>query len=180
MSIQEIIDGVIAREGDYSDHPADRGGPTRFGITEAVARENRYKGDMRALPRSMAVRIYTQRYIKDPGFDKVLTESARIGEEMIDTGINMGVSWPGPWLQRVLNALNQPMHSFTPLELDGVMGPLTIAALRKVIEKRGADGELVILRALNGLQTVRYLEITENRPANRVFFYGWIKNRVSV
>lgn len=36
--IDRLIDAVIAREGGFSDHPADRGGATRWGITEAVAR----------------------------------------------------------------------------------------------------------------------------------------------
>jgi len=34
----ELIDRVIGVEGGYADHPADRGGPTRWGITQAVAR----------------------------------------------------------------------------------------------------------------------------------------------
>jgi lysozyme family protein len=33
-----LIDALIEREGGYADHPADKGGPTCFGITEAVAR----------------------------------------------------------------------------------------------------------------------------------------------
>ena len=28
-----IIDGLIVAEGGYVDHPADRGGPTKYGIT---------------------------------------------------------------------------------------------------------------------------------------------------
>ena len=46
MTIDTLIDGVIGREGGYSNHPADRGGPTRWGVTEAVARANGYRGDM--------------------------------------------------------------------------------------------------------------------------------------
>ena len=38
MNVDERIDELIEREGGYVCHPADRGGPTRFGITEAVAR----------------------------------------------------------------------------------------------------------------------------------------------
>uniref|UniRef100_UPI00359318C9 glycosyl hydrolase 108 family protein n=1 Tax=Parasphingorhabdus sp. TaxID=2709688 RepID=UPI00359318C9 len=44
--IDTLIDKVIALEGDYSDHPADRGGPTRWGVTEAVARAQGYAGDI--------------------------------------------------------------------------------------------------------------------------------------
>lgn len=37
MDIHDLIEEVIAREGGYSDHPADRGGPTNMGITLKVA-----------------------------------------------------------------------------------------------------------------------------------------------
>ena len=33
MDIDSLIDGLIDREGGYVDHPADKGGPTCFGIT---------------------------------------------------------------------------------------------------------------------------------------------------
>ena len=38
MDISDLIDELIDREGGYSDHPQDRGGATRWGVTEAVAR----------------------------------------------------------------------------------------------------------------------------------------------
>lgn len=178
MNAQQLIAGVILREGDYSDHPADKGGPTRWGITEKVARESGYGGDMRALPRDFAVAVYTRRFINEPGFNRVLALSSAIGEEMIDTGINMGVSLPAPWLQRILNALNQQARTFPDLVIDGDIGRSTISALRTVLELRGADGEKVIARALNCLQGARYLDITEGRPANEAFYFGWMLNRV--
>ena len=62
MDIAALIDEVIAREGGYGHHPADRGGATNFGITEAVARANGYAGDMRRLPRAFAETIYRRLY----------------------------------------------------------------------------------------------------------------------
>ncbi len=53
MTICDIgpyLDALILREGDYVNHPADRGGATRWGITEVVARQNGYDGAMRHLP----------------------------------------------------------------------------------------------------------------------------------
>ena len=56
--IDELLDKLIDREGGYVANPADRGGPTRFGITEAVARAHGYRGVMAELPREEAVAIY--------------------------------------------------------------------------------------------------------------------------
>lgn len=175
-----IIDDLIAREGGYVNHPADRGGPTAYGITEAVARANGYTGLMRDLRREMAVSIYTRQYINAPGFNKVLAVSEAIGTEMIDTGVNMGVSIPGPWLQRILNALNQQAQLHPDLVVDGELGPATLAALRAVLDRRGRSGETVIMRALNCLQGARYLELTEAREKNEQFFFGWMLNRVEI
>ena len=47
--IDALIDDLIAREGDYVNDPADRGGPTRWGITEAVARRHGYHDKMTQL-----------------------------------------------------------------------------------------------------------------------------------
>ena len=70
-SIESLIDDVIAHEGDFVNHPADRGGPTRWGITEAVARAEGYSGAMRALPRETAADIYRRVYWSTPRFDQI-------------------------------------------------------------------------------------------------------------
>jgi lysozyme family protein len=61
-NIDGLIEDLIAREGGFVDHPADKGGPTRWGITQAVARRHGYKGQMENLPRSVAALIYKQQY----------------------------------------------------------------------------------------------------------------------
>lgn len=58
MNIDDLIDALIEREGAYANHPADRGGPTCWGITEAIARAHGYAGAMKQLPRAEATEIY--------------------------------------------------------------------------------------------------------------------------
>ena len=58
VRVDELVEALIDREGGYVDHPADEGGPTCFGITEAVARAQGYRGAMRDLPLEEAAAIY--------------------------------------------------------------------------------------------------------------------------
>ena len=58
MNFDTAFNKLLGIEGDYSDHPSDPGGKTRWGVTEAVAREVGYRGDMRDLPVDLAKRIY--------------------------------------------------------------------------------------------------------------------------
>ncbi|OUJ77248.1 hypothetical protein BXA17_19190, partial [Acinetobacter baumannii] len=69
MNIEQYLDELIKREGGYVNNPADRGGATKFGITEAVARENGYKGNMKDLPLEFAKSIYKKQYWLEPRFD---------------------------------------------------------------------------------------------------------------
>ena len=175
-TVEQMIDDLIAVEGGWSDHPADKGGPTMYGVTQAVARANGYHGQMRDMPRAIAQSIYRKKYFVEPGFEQVYLLSPMIAEEMFDTGVNMGTSIPGPWLQRLLNVFNDAKQD---LVVDGKIGPATITALRLYLNKRGSDGEIVMVRGLNCLQGTRYLELAEKRVQNRAFIYGWLKNRVT-
>lgn len=178
MSIDKLIDDVIGREGGYSNHPADKGGPTRWGVTEQVARAYGYKGDMKVFPRETAVAIYKRRYWTDVRFDQVSAVFPRVAEEMFDTGINMGPAVAAKFLQRALNLLNMGATTYPDMAVDGLIGAMTIAGLKAFRDKRGAAGEAVLLKALDGFQVGRYADITEARPANEAFFYGWLANRV--
>lgn len=177
-SVDQLIDELIGREGRYSNNPNDAGGETMWGITLTTARKYGYAGPMAFLSREKAAEIYRQQFFIEPGFDKVYAISQKIAEELFDTGVNMGTSVPGPWLQRLLNVLNQAGKTYQDISVDGKIGAATINALRAFLSSRGEMGEKVLLRGLNCLQGERYLEITENREANEAFFYGWLLNRV--
>ena len=178
MDVDELIDDVIRREGGYSNHPADRGGPTRWGITEAVARAHGFAGDMRALPREEAAAIYRRIYWLRPGFDRVAEIAPRIAAELFDTGVNMGPEVAAGFVQRALNALNRGASDYPDIAVDRRIGETTLAALRGFIARRGGSGEEVLLRAIEALQGERYLRLAEQRPANEAFLYGWLANRL--
>ncbi len=178
MDINTLIDAIIAREGDYSNHPADKGGPTRFGITEAVARANGYAGDMRTLPRAEAVAIYKKLYWQRPGYDRVSETAPAIAAELFDCGVNMGPATASGFLQRALNALNRGASDFPDLAIDSAVGPATLAALNAYRARRGSAGEAVLLKAIEALRGARYIALSEARPANEAFVYGWIANRI--
>lgn len=178
MDISALIDEVIAREGGYGNHPADRGGPTHFGITQAVARANGFMGDMRALPRSVAEAIYRRLYWDRPGFSFVAELAPAIAEELFDTGVNMGPGTAGGFLQRALNALNRNESDYPDVKVDQAVGAKTLAALGAFLKIRGKVGEKILLKALEALQGERYLALAESRPANEAFLYGWLANRI--
>ena len=178
MTITSLIDDVIDREGGYSNHPADRGGATCWGITEAVARAQGYAGDMRRLPREEAAAIYRRLYWLRPGFDRIAVRAPTIAAELFDTGVNMGPAVAATFLQRALNALNRGASDYPDVALDGQAGPKTLAALHAFLSRRGGGAEGVLLKAIEALQGERYVALAEARPADEAFLYGWLANRI--
>lgn len=178
MNIDQLIEEVIAREGGYSNHPADKGGPTRWGITQAVAKAHGFAGDMRHLPRDTASRIYRNIYWDRPRFSHVAALSWKIAAELFDTGVNMGPPVATGFLQRALNALNREQRDCPDLAVDRTIGPATLGALSAFLAVRGEKGETVLLKAMEALQGERYLCLAEQRPANEAFLYGWLANRI--
>ncbi|GDT12293.1 TPA: glycoside hydrolase family 108 protein [Escherichia coli] len=179
-SKDEIFDAVLGKEGGYVNHPDDKGGPTKWGITEKVARAHGYQGDMRDLNRGQALEILEADYWYGPRFDHVATLSPDIAAELCDTGVNMGPSVATKMLQRWLNVFNQKGMLYPDIVADGGIGPRTINALRSYLTNRGRDGELVLVKALNCTQGERYLMLAEKREANESFVYGWMKERVGL
>lgn len=178
MDVEALIDAVIGREGGYVNHPADRGGPTRWGVTEAVARAEGYRGDMRTLPRETAVEIYRRLYWLRPGYDRIAGLAPDVAAELFDTAVNMGPETATRFLQRALNALNRNARDYPDITTDGRAGPQTLAALSGYLKARGKAGGGVLLKALNALQGERYIALAEQRPANEAFLYGWLAGRV--
>lgn len=187
MSIEQIINNIITTEGGYVNDPSDSGGATCWGITEAVAREWGYSGDMYSLPKQTAYDIYFKKYVTDVGFDKVAELSDAIAYELIDMGVSIGVAYPEKWLRQCLNLFNNGGTYYSdipePLSNESSIAKATrrantLNSLRSFLAKRGKEGEGVMIKALNCLQGARYLEVATQYPKNEKYVYGWLKNRV--
>lgn len=175
--IDHLIDDLIAREGGYVDHPADRGGPTRWGITQAVARRHGYMDHIDQLPRNVASSIYKRQYWHLPAFDQVNKLAPKLAAELFDTGANTGTATAIGFLQRALNALNRNGRDYSDIAVDRKIGPATLRAIAGFIDKRGADAETILIRAIDALQGAHYVRLAETRPAQEAFLFGWLANR---
>lgn len=172
---RKIIDSILATEGGFVDDPSDSGGATRYGITEVVARSSGYDGKMKDLPRALAFDIYADHYWNSVRADDLLLISARITEEIVDTGVNMGPTRSAKFFQRMLNVLNNGGALYSDLKVDGRIGPKSISAFEFCHRSRG---ESVILLGLNCLQGSYYIALAEAHPKNERFVYGWLTKRV--
>lgn len=78
MNIEQYLEELIKREGGYVNNP------TKYGITETVARANGFKGNIRDLPLDVAKAIYKKQYWTAPRFDQVNAISSAVAEELKD------------------------------------------------------------------------------------------------
>ena len=150
MTFDECFRLLLDHEGDFADLKDDPGGKTRFGVTEAVARENGYQGDMRELPMELAKDIYRRRF-----WDALRAEELPAGVRyfVFDGAAHSGVAQSARWLQRALGVKD-----------DGVVGPQTIAAAA------GLDAER--LKAAMLAQRLRFMAGLPNWPS---FSRGWAR-----
>ena len=153
----QCIPVILANEGGFVDDPADLGGATNFGITQAVARANGYTGDMRALPQSVAMLIYKKEYWDKAHADQVPAPADLV---VFDTAVNEGVGHAIKDLQTALG-----------VTADGVIGPATSGLLQHAAGKSLANTLLAARDAF-------YKADVRNNPRQLRFLAGW-ENRVA-
>lgn len=162
--IDRMIADLIDREGGFVNHPADRGGATKYGITRATLANWRgspvSSHDVKALERSEAVEIYRAVYFFGPGIDNL---PAGLQAHVFDIGVNSGPRTAVKLLQRSLNGLGER------LKVDGIIGPETRAAAAR----HPAD---VVNRELVTVRLGFYEDIVASDPRQVAFIKGW-RNR---
>ena len=115
MNFDQAFDKLMTSEGGYSNHAADPGGETMYGITVGVARAQGYHGDMQRLPLDFAKEIYKRSYWAPCRCDEL---PAAVRFDVFDAAVNSGGAQAARWLQRAVG-----------VPADGVIGPQTLAAV---------------------------------------------------
>jgi lysozyme family protein len=161
---QKAVERVVSVEGGYSDHEADRGGSTKFGITQQTLAQFRgvpvSDDDVRDLTEEEAHRIYKKFYWDVMNLDSVKSE--KIAEVLFDQAVNRGVVPVVKYMQQVLG-----------LKADGKVGIVTITALNSAPE------QLTCLLLIEKAQ-IEYVRIVERNPSQIVFLEGWIRRTHSL
>ena len=170
MTVDQMIDDIIRREGGFVDHPADRGGPTKYGITLGTFRvwcsPNATPEDMnRMVDKEVAARIYRDAYYFQPGLNKL---PPAIQPFVFDSAVNHGAPQAIKFVQEVCNMLGT---ANTPLALDGICGSQTAQAAAEA----WADWDAVFLLELVLARAEFYATIIKRDRSQRVFLKGWLK-----
>jgi lysozyme family protein len=101
----EALRRLLAHEGGYSNHPADPGGPTNFGITIADFRKYVKPGasaaDLKAMSLAEAKAIYRAKYWNALRCDDL---PAGVDYAVFDYGVNSGVARAAKVLRRIVGA----------------------------------------------------------------------------
>ena len=165
MTDDEIIDRILKFEGGFVNNPLDKGGPTNFGITAAELGRVRNLGrpatadEVEAMSRAEAIAIYKRSYITEPKFDQIADGNLRM--IVVDSGVLHGVGRATRWLQAAL-----------AVPVDGVIGPVTLAALNQPALRTKA-GKSVLAQRFKLIGS-----ILKSDHSQVIFAAGWL-DRVS-
>lgn len=171
LEVDEMIADIVRREGGFVDHPNDRGGPTKYGITQKTL--SNYVGyavtteEVKNLQLEVAEEIYKRLYYYGPGINTLVSE---IQPFLFDSAVNHGPRTAIKFAQRVCN-----QAGYRPaLSVDGAVGPNT----RKGAIWAHAELGALFLTALLEERRNFYHLIVAARPSQKVFLNGWI-NRIT-
>lgn len=162
-SFDIFINKLLRLEGGYVNHKNDRGGCTCKGVTLPVFRGVYGAGltcdDLRDITDDQAGTIYKKNYWDVCKADKI--RNSCIAYLLVDYAVNSGVRTAIKAVQRLLD-----------VEVDGVVGPVTIGAINAYSEPKELFDRLMEVRKNH------YLKIVENNPSQKVFLKGWM-NRLN-
>ena len=169
-------------EGGLTDHPADRGQITKFGVSLVFLSGLAESQPNRDVLERMGIRLPITRQVI---YDLTETQAAslfrwqfwdklRLGliplrpaVVLYDAAVNSG---PAQSVKLAQRGYNRCVTYGQPLMVDGIMGPATRAAMQL------ADTDKALTAMLDAREAF-FQTIVANNPSQQVFLRGWI-NRV--
>ena len=86
----------------------------------------------------------------------------------------MGVSRAVSFLQEGLNLLNRNQRDYADINQDGRFGPITLATLEQFLGSKN-NGSGILIKLLNVLQGMHYVEYMRWRPSQEKYARGWLR-----
>lgn len=167
LSPRAIAVEIVAREGGFVNDPSDPGGATKHGVTIHTMRRLGLDldrdgdvdvADVHRVTPEIAVDIYLRHYFEGPGIARL---PSAVQASVFDMYVNAGTH-AVRILQRLLNEAGLESH---PLDVDGKLGKLTIAAAH-----RAADSMGDLLRDAYGIaRRDYYYALADRRAASRKY-----------
>lgn len=156
-------------EGGYANHPADEGGPTRYGVSlrwlRAIGQAGDIDGDgdvdeadIRALTPEAAARLFYDKFWL-PLECESLPERTAVA--LYDAAVNCGPARAVCFAQRAANRVYR-----AGLDVDGRLGPLT----RRELLRAGR----ALPAAMLDERVAFYRRLAERTPRLAVFLPGWL------
>lgn len=159
MTFDDLIDGVLRREGGYVNHQDDRGGATNLGITQRTYTMWRVEQglgfqDVKDISRGEARAIYRDKYWAPARCDDL---PASVREIHFDAAVNHGVTRAARLLQEAAGA-----------DTDGRLGPMTLTAAHRM------DPDLLVAKYVAARYRF-YGSIIDRDRSQLTFITGWMR-----
>lgn len=176
---KNAIAEVIDREGGskYTNRSADRGGPTRWGVTEKTARAYGYKGAMQDLPYEIAYAIYSANFWDFCKCDQIAKYSMELAVWVFDYAVNSGPPAAIAELQDQLNVLNSRGRLYPDFAPAANIGPKTLTALDAYCAVRDVK---VLAYAYNGCRIAKLKNIAKADETQEDNIYGWYQRVITI
>ena len=161
LNVSTVLNEILEREGwpTYTEHPDDRGGPTKGGITLKTLESWRHRkcstSELKGLTKGEALNILQKRYVECNGIDKL--NDTPLKAQVIDDAVLSGPYLAVQDLQRAVGASD-----------DGVIGPRTLDSVEKY-GYESASNQMSVERSL------RLARFVKNNPDQLVFLVGWLR-----
>ena len=168
---EKAVTVILDHEGGFSNHEADPGGATNYGISLRWLKTQGLYGDfdddgkvdiddIKAIDVATATRIYREKWWNKYHYDRFVDCS--VATKIFDMSVNMGGSRAHKILQQSLKSLGNS------LVVDGIIGPVTV-------KTTNIENAAILLKEIREEQRLFYIRLISNRPELSVFKRGWMK-----